>query len=155
MMNAMNQSSTARGRDVNLAGEKIDKIGVGTAHMALGGYTQDDAFVVSKEFAEANMIRGKDGNMRPLNIGDKICDHSGNKGVISFVADRNADMSYFDPDPIAEGMTEQQCKDINNRNNTKDLQKRVINVFKDNPSLDVIGAPYTAPSRFNGGTARE
>lgn len=155
MMNAMNQSSTARGREVNLAGEKIDKIGVGTAHMALGGYTQDDAFVVSKEFAEANMIRGKDGNMRPLNIGDKICDHSGNKGVISFVTDRNADMSYFDPDPIAEGMTEQQCKDINNRNNTKDLQKRVINVFKDNPSLDVIGAPYTAPSRFNGGTARE
>lgn len=155
MMNAMNQSSTARGRDVNLSGEKIEPIGVGTAHMALGGYTQDDAFVVSKDFADANMIRGKDGNMRPLQIGDKICDHSGNKGVISFIADRNADMSYYEPDPIAEGMTEKQCRAIDKRNDTKALQRRTIDVFKDNPALDVIGAPYTAPSRFNGGTARE
>lgn len=155
LMNAMNQSSTARGRDVNPDGEKIERIGVGTAHMALGGYTQDDAFVVSKSFAETNVIRGSDGQIRPLKIGDKICDHSGNKGVISFIADPDADMSYYEPTPIAEGMSERQCKLINAQNNTKELQKRVIEVFKANPTLDVIGAPYTAPSRYNGGTARE
>ena len=165
LMNMQNQSSTARGRDVNPAGETIEKIGVGTAHMALGGYTQDDAFVVSKDFADANMIRGVDGNMRPLQIGDKICDHSGNKGVISFIADRNADMSYYEPTAlprISNDMTEDEKKavsrerfNIRKANATKELQKRVIDVFKDNPVLDVIGAPYTAPSRFNGGTARE
>lgn len=155
LMNAMNQSSTARGRDINPAGEKISKIGVGTAHMALGGYTQDDAFVVSKEFADSNLIRDKNGNMRSLKIGDKICDHSGNKGVISFVADRNADMAYYKPDPIAPGMSDYEYKDIDRRNNTKELQRRTIEIFKENPTLDVIGAPYTAPSRFNGGTARE
>lgn len=142
-----------------------EKIGVGTAHMALGGYTQDDAFVVSKDFADANMIRGVDGNMRPLQIGDKICDHSGNKGVISFIADRNADMSYYEPTQlpkISNDMTEDEKKavsrerfNIRKANATKELQKRVIDVFKDNPMLDVVGAPYTAPSRFNGGTARE
>ena len=154
-MNAMNQSSTAMGRDTNPDGKKIEPIGVGMAHMSLGGYTQDDAFVVSKEFAESNMIRGKDGELRPLEIGDKICDHSGNKGVISFVADKNADMSYYDPEPIAEGMSPEECKFIEKRNDEKEQQRRVIEVFKENPTLDVIGAPYTAPSRFNGGTARE
>ncbi|GHU59783.1 hypothetical protein AGMMS49975_27750 [Clostridia bacterium] len=36
--------------------------------MTLGGFTQDDGFVVSKEFAEANENRiiGKDGELRPL-----------------------------------------------------------------------------------------
>lgn len=154
-MNAVNQSSTARGRTENPDGKKIDPIGVGTAHLSLGGYTQDDAFVVSKDFAEANMIRGKDGNMRPLQIGDKICDHSGNKGVISFIADRNADMSYFNNEILHDGMNEKEYNAAIKRNDTKDAQKRVIEFFKDNPSLDVVGAPYTAPSRFNGGTARE
>lgn len=154
-MNAVNQSSTARGRTENLDGDKMKPIGVGTAHLSLGGYTQDDAFVVSKEFAEANMIRGKDGKMRPLQIGDKICDHSGNKGVISFIADRNADMSYFEHEILHEGMTEKEYNDAVKRNDTKDAQKRIIKLFKDNPTLDVVGAPYTAPSRFNGGTARE
>lgn len=155
IVNALNQSSTAYGRDVNLSGEKIDPIGVGMAHMSLGGYTQDDAFVVSKEFADSNLIRGEDGNLRSLKIGDKICDHSGNKGVISFVADRNADMSYYEPEPIAEGMSVEECKYIEKKNNEKEQQKKVIELFKDNPTLDIVGAPYTAPSRFNGGTARE
>lgn len=155
LMNAVNQSSTARGRDENPAGEKIEKIGVGTAHMSLGGYTQDDAFVVSKDFADANLIRGADGNMRSLKIGDKICDHSGNKGVISFIADRNADMSYYEPAEVTKDMSRQEANEIRKANATKAAQKRVIDVFKDNPTLDVVGAPYTAPSRFNGGTARE
>lgn len=153
--NTITQICTARGRDVNPAGEKIEKIGVGMAHMALGGYTQDDAFVVSKDFADAYMIRDENGELRPLRIGDKICDHSGNKGTISFIADRNLDLSVFDPEPLVEGMTREECEAVERRNYTKDCQKRIIQVFKDNPTLDVIGAPYTAPSRFNGGTARE
>lgn len=154
-MNAVNQSSTARGRTENLNGEKIEPIGVGTAHISLGGYTQDDAFVVSKEFAESSQIRGKDGNMRALQIGDKICDHSGNKGVLSFIADRNADMSYYEPKPLHAGMSKSEYDKTVKENDIKATQKKVIDVFKDNPCLDVIGAPYTAPSRFNGGTARE
>lgn len=155
LMNAMNQSSTARGRSVNPAGEPIEPIGVGTAHMSLGGYTQDDAFVVSQDFANANAIRGEDGIMRPLQVGDKICDHSGNKGVISFVADRNADMRYFEPMPVTSDMSEREARNVRAYNATRAAQKRVRKVFQDNPTLDVVGAPYTAPSRFNGGTARE
>ena len=154
-MNAINQSSTAYGRTENPAGEKIKQIGVGTAHMSLGGYTQDDAFVVSKTFAEQNMIRGKDGNMRSLQIGDKICDHSGNKGVISFIADPNADMDYYKPEILHEGMTEKEYNQAIKNNDRKEAQSKIIELFKDNPTLDVVGAPYTAPSRFNGGTARE
>lgn len=154
-MNTVNQSSTARGRDINPNGERIDPIGVGTAHMALGGFTQDDAFVVSKEFAETHMIRGKDGNMRPLLAQDKICDHSGNKGVISFIADPNRDPSFYEHKILHEGMSEKEYKEAVKYNNTVDAYKRIDDIFRENPSLDVIGAPYTAPSRFNGGTARE
>lgn len=154
-MNSVNQSSTARGRTETPDGKKIEPIGVGTAHMSLGGFTQDDAFVISKEFAEANMIRGKDGKMRPLQMGDKICDHSGNKGVISFIADRNADMSYFEPTPVTDDMSPAERRRIMQSNESKADQKRIVELFKDNPTLDVVGAPYTAPSRFNGGTARE
>lgn len=152
MMNAMNQSSTARGREL---GDNGEKIGVGTAHMSLGGYTQDDAFVISGEFAKNNLIRGKDGNMRPLQVGDKICDHSGNKGVISFIADRDADMSYYEPTLVTNAMTDEMKVIIEKENKTRAMQKRIIDLFKENPTLDVVGAPYTAPSRFNGGTARE
>lgn len=154
-MNAINQSSTAYGRSENPDGKKINPIGVGTAHMSLGGYTQDDAFVVSKNFADENLIRGKDGEMRPLQIGDKICDHSGNKGVISFIADPNADMDYYKPEMLHAGMSEKEYKQAVKNNDRKEIQSKIIELFKDNPTLDVVGAPYTAPSRFNGGTARE
>lgn len=154
-MNAINQSSTARGRDVNVNGDKIEPVGVGIAHMSLGGYTQDDAFVISKTFAEQNMIRAKDGNMRPLQIGDKICDHAGNKGVISFIADPDMDMDYFKPATLHTGMSEKEYNQAVKDDDAKALQSKIVKLFKDNPTLDVVGAPYTAPSRFNGGTARE
>ena len=155
LSNAMNQNSTAMGRTQNLDGEEIKPIGIGTAHMSLGGYTQDDAFPVSKEFAESNMVRGDDGELRPLRIGDKICDFSGNKGVISVIVDRNMDMSYFEEKPITDDMSEKERQAVEKENYVKRMQSKVVQVFKDNPSLDVIGAPYTGPSRFNGGTARE
>ena len=60
---------------------------VNVAHASFGGYTQDDANIISIDFARRNMVPGKNNLDRPLGIGDKLCDYSGNKGVISFVAD--------------------------------------------------------------------
>lgn len=62
-------------------------IEVNVAHASFGGYTQDDANIISIDFARRNMVPGKNNLDRPLGIGDKLCDYSGNKGVISFVAD--------------------------------------------------------------------
>lgn len=107
--------------------------GINTVHMTFGGWTFDDGFVVSKDFASRYKVRGKDGNMRELRIGDKISDMNGNKGVISLVVDRK--------------MSEEEAKE-------RGIEKPVA-WFKANPSMDVVGAPFTAPSRFNGGTARE
>lgn len=59
------------------------------AQMTFGGWTFDDGYVVSKEFAEKHQIRGADGTLRPMIKGDKICDFGGNKGVISLVVDRD------------------------------------------------------------------
>ncbi|MBD5585512.1 MAG: hypothetical protein HDQ88_10550 [Clostridia bacterium] len=103
------------------------------ACMTFGGWTFDDGFVVSKKFAETYKVEGADGQMRDLMVGDKISDMNGNKGVISLVVD---------PDMSLEEARE------------KGLEKEVM-FFKNNPELDVVGAPFSPPSRFNGGTARE
>ncbi|MBR5089619.1 MAG: hypothetical protein IK093_09325 [Ruminiclostridium sp.] len=121
-------------------GRKIElkhSIGVGTAYMSVGGWTQDDAFVISREFSYENRVKAPDGNYRPLGIGDKLCDDSGNKGVVSIVVDRSADPdgAYF-TDPAHEPM------------------KRLVMLFRDNPTLDIVGAPYAMTARNNGGTAR-
>ena len=97
------------------------------AQMTFGGWTFDDGYVVSKEFAEAHPIKGENGEYRPLTIGDKICDFGGNKGVISLVVDRNMDMY--------EAAEKQITKPVE--------------WFKANPTLDVVGAPFPAVSRFN------
>lgn len=65
--------------------------GVKTAQMTFGGWTFDDGYVVSKDFADKYRILGSDGNMRSLVKGDKISDMNGNKGVISLVVDPNMD----------------------------------------------------------------
>lgn len=70
--------------------------------------------------------------IRPLEVGDKICDFNGNKGVITLVVDKDM------PADKAERL--QLTKEVE--------------FFKANPDLDVVSAPYTAPSRFNGGTVR-
>lgn len=106
---------------------------VRTAQMTFGGWTFDDGYVVSKNFADSYKVQGTNGEMRPLMIGDKISDMNGNKGVISLVVD--PDMSM---------------EDAMSRNLEKEVQ-----FFKNNPGLDVVGAPFSPPSRFNGGTARE
>ena len=105
---------------------------VNTAQMTFGGWTFDDGYVVSKKFAEANAIKGIDGTYRPLMVGDKISDMNGNKGVISLVVD--PEMS----DEIAA---------------ERELTKEVA-WFRANPELDVVGAPFSGTSRFNGGSIR-
>ena len=109
---------------------------VGVAMMTFGGWTADDPMVVSKEFATKHMIRSADGTPRALVPGDKLSDMHGNKGVISLVVDRDA----------VQG--EDFAVDDQNMN-------YAVQVFKMNPELDVVMSPFSAVSRFNGGTARE
>lgn len=106
---------------------------VGTAMMTFGGWTADDPMVVSKEFAEEYGIRGKDGATRPLVVGDKLSDLHGNKGVISLIVDRHMDLEEAEAQGIREA----------------------VGWFKKNTPLDVVMSPFSAVSRFNGGTARE
>ncbi|WP_435109310.1 hypothetical protein [Nocardiopsis synnemataformans] len=108
----------------------------GSALMTFGGWGLDDPVVVSKEFAEKYRIRGADGLMRPLIPGDKISDLHGNKGVISLTVDRDA-LPGVDFDADDSSLV------------------RAHRVFADNPALHVIMPPFSAVSRFNGGTARE
>lgn len=108
--------------------------GIHTAQMTFGGWTFDDGYVVSKDFAETYKIRGSGGEMRSLMKGDKISDMNGNKGVISLVVDPDMDLEEAERQGIREPVA----------------------WFKANKGhLDVVGAPFPAPSRFNGGSARE
>jgi DNA-directed RNA polymerase beta' subunit len=106
---------------------------VKTAMMTFGGWTADDPLVVSKRFAQQHRIRGVDGTMRDLVVGDKLSDLHGNKGVISLVVD--PDMNPF----------EAQVQSLS----------EAVEWFKQNPELDVVMSPFSAVSRFNGGSARE
>jgi hypothetical protein len=106
---------------------------VKTAMMTFGGWTADDPMVVSKRFAQQHRIRGVEGTMRDLVVGDKLSDLHGNKGVISLVVD--PDMNPF----------EAQIQDLS----------EAVEWFKQNPELDVVMSPFSAVSRFNGGSARE
>ena len=106
---------------------------VGVAMMTCGGWNMDDGVVVSKEFAEKHMVRGAGDELRPMVVGDKISDFHGNKGTIALIVD---------PD-----MDPEEAK--------KEKIHRVVDVFKNNPNLSVVMAPFSAVSRFNGGSARE
>ncbi|MET0885690.1 MAG: hypothetical protein ABWX92_04495 [Mycetocola sp.] len=109
---------------------------VGVAMMTFGGWTADDPMVVSKDFAEKHAIRGADGSSRALVPGDKLSDMHGNKGVISLVVDRDAIPG----------------KDFDAKDQSMNY---AVQVFSMNPELDVVMSPFSAVSRFNGGTARE
>ena len=113
------------------ASSVTDKANV--CNMTFGGWTQDDAIVVSQEFANKYQIRGSDGNMRELVVGDKISDLHGNKGVISLIVDRN----MSDEDMYEQNLDE------------------AVSWFRANPDMEVVMAPFPAVSRFNGGSTRE
>lgn len=195
---AMNQVLTALGTPRQ----------VGTAMMNIKGWNFDDGFLVSKRFAEENMIQGADGEMRPLMAQDKLSDFHGNKGVISRVIDPEMmtdrliakigteielkDGSEFPVDlsdkyarKITATMNGQEyavnfsslnrtfanketpagrsledlrkeliVKTIQRENGLEDMDD-VMRVFAENPSLDIVQAPYSGMSRFNGGTIRD
>ncbi len=103
------------------------------ALMTLEGWNMDDAMVVSRSFARKNRIFSSDGEMRELKKGDKISDTHGNKGVISIVVD---------PD-----MSEEEAKKQNIWN--------LVQIFRNNPELDVVASPFSSVSRYNAGTERE
>lgn len=105
---------------------------VGMAQMTLCGKTFDDGTVISKDFAERYGVLGEDGQKRPLVKGDKICDFAGNKCIIADVIDRN--------------MSDAEAKE-------KNLVTEV-ELFRANPKLDIVMAPYSATSRFNAGSAK-
>lgn len=103
------------------------------AQTTLAGWNFDDGFVVTKEFAEKHPVRGHDGQMRPITVGDKILDFGGNKGVIPLVYDRD--------------MTEEEAE--------KNGLKSVYDFFKANPTVEVVGAPFAGVGRFNASTYLE
>ena len=106
--------------------------GVGVAQLTLQGLTFDDGAVISKKFAEQYGVIGEGGQLRPLMPGDKLCDMAGNKSIIARV---------IDPDmPLDEAKA-------------KGIDQAVL-LFKNNPSLDVVQAPYSAVSRFNAAGVR-
>ena len=119
---------------------------VGVAMMTFGGWTADDPMVVSKEFAEKYGLRSDDGTRRALVPGDKLSDMHGNKGVISLVVDRSQREDALRQ--LAEAETEIDKMRAQNLVYAHD-------VFHMNPELDVVMSPFSAVSRFNGGTARE
>ena len=106
---------------------------VRTALTQVGGWTYEDGIVVSQEFAERNSVTGADGAVRPLRVGDKLSDAANNKGVVSLVVDR--------------WMSPEQAEALE--------LSTPVQVFRDNPDLDVVMSPFSPISRFNGGTARE
>lgn len=105
-----------------------------TALMTFGGWNMEDGFVVSKEFADRNLVPDAEtGEMRPLKRGDKLSDFGGNKGTIALIVDRN--------------MSPEEAK-------KQDLV-REVGIMKANPDLDVVGSPYAMISRHNAGVIKE
>ena len=113
--------------------------------VTLGGLTQDDAIVISKRFAEKYPMRKADGSLRPLMKQDKLSDMHGNKGVISYVMDTDKSWDEIKQNSIANGFEELRLESL----------KKAYEFCKQNKDVDVFMAPFTQPSRFNAGTARE
>lgn len=106
---------------------------VKTAMIPLNGWGYDDAFIITKDFAEKAQFMDDNGHMRSVRVGDKLADAHGNKGVVSLIVDR--DMS--DKDADERGIRE------------------VRDFMRENPELECVVSPYSGPSRNNGGTLRE
>lgn len=109
--------------------------GVGVAQLTMQGWTFDDGALISKAFAEKYQVIDDNGKLRPLMAGDKLCDQAGNKSTIAKVIDPDIDLSTLDPKK-ADGI------------------RLAVETFKLNPQLDVIQAPYSPVSRFNGASVK-
>lgn len=69
------------------------------AQMEFGGWTFDDGYVISREFAEKYKVHG-----RNLLVGDKLSDIHSNKGVITLIVDRDADINPVSYDYVADNL---------------------------------------------------
>lgn len=71
------------------------------ALMTYKGYTFEDGAVVSEKFAkeQGEIVNGYDeeGNIKPLQVGDKISDLHGNKATISYIANEEEDIFKENP----------------------------------------------------------
>lgn len=123
------RAQMALSNQMTASGQAYD---VGVAQLTLQGLTFDDGCVLSKAFADGHPVIDEKGKARPLMPGDKICDSAGNKSIVAAVIDPK-----MDPDEAAK-------KGI-------DL---AVQLFRDNPHLDVVQAPYSAVSRFNAASFR-
>ena len=110
-------------------GSKVQ--GVGVAQLTLQGLTFDDGALVSKKFADEHQVVIEGGELRSLVIGDKVCDLSGNKSIVAKVIDPDLDLEE----------AKKQGIDV------------AVELFKANPDLDVVQAPYSGQSRFNAASA--
>ena len=106
--------------------------GIGVAQLTLQGLTFDDGAVISKKFADTYGVIGEGGQLRPLMPGDKLCDMAGNKSIIAHVIDPEMDLEAA---------------------KAKGVDQAVL-LFRNNPDLDVVQAPYSAVSRFNAAGAK-
>lgn len=131
-----NFGTNAWDREQMASNQLLDAVGVDenarVALMNAGGWTYDDGAMVSKEFAERNMVPGHDGELRPLMVGDKISDFGGNKATISIVVDAE--------------MSDEEAKEKNLENEVK--------LVRDN-ELDVVMSSYSVLTRDNAGVVRE
>lgn len=128
-----------------MASERVVKR-VGTAQMTFGGFNFDDGYIISRNFADKYPVHkagAPRGTLRPLAIHDKIMDMNGNKGVIAMVVDRDDTMQTLHDRAIENGRSEAWW----NKNKVTILKATAW--YRANPHMDVVGAPFTAPSRFN------
>ena len=104
---------------------------VNVATMSLGAMTMEDGLVLSKAFAEKHKILDDNGNPRPLMIGDKISDPAGNKATVSFVIDPDMDFDTAEKEGLSD----------------------IVQLFAQNPDLEVVMNGLSQMSRNNGATA--
>ena len=119
-----------------LVGAKRIMKDVATCYSTFYGWTFDDAYVVSKEFAESASVLNEEGESRPLVKGDKLSDFGGNKGVISLIVDRT--WTDEDIERLAGG---DEYK--------KEMYVKARDFFRSNPQLEVVGSPFGPMSRDN------
>lgn len=124
-----------------------------TAMTTLNGYTFEDGIAISKEFAERHQIYDVDGKLRPLEVGDKLSDYHGNKGVISVVIDRQRDAAgeWWAAMDLHEDTQGHEPHPGELDENLVEATK----LFAQNPGLDVVMSPFSSVSRFNAGSGRE
>lgn len=106
--------------------------GVGIAQLTLQGMTFDDGALISSRFADQVKVLDGNGNLRSMVSGDKICDFAGNKSVEAKIIDVN--------------MSREDAK--------KKGVEKAWELFRENPDLDIVQAPYSACSRFNAASAK-